>query len=73
MGTSIHVTKMEFADYVALYGLENAINHYFSLASTIEFDDGSVYTTKEDLSNFYAERQELVKDRINRIDPNKFK
>ncbi len=69
----MHLTRKELFDNIALNGEKNALDSYFIDGNTVEFEDGTVFNTKDELKEYLNERKEQVKNDIAGLNPDDFK
>ena len=69
---TMQVTENEVFDNIVLNGIENALDSYFIDGNIVKFEDGSVFKTKEELRNYYNDRDEYVQSIIEQLKPDDF-
>ena len=69
----MHLTRKELFDNIALKGEENALDSIFIDGNAVEFEDGTVFNTIDELKEYLNERKEQVKNDITGLNPDDFK
>ena len=54
------VERKVFFDTIALKGLKTTVDYYFADENIVEFDDGLVFNSKDELMEYLNERKEHV-------------